>query len=145
MAKLGRMAIWQAAPPGDRSTTVKLRPVVEAVRAARETVDRALGDDNLGKVRFRARLLATELVMNSVLHAGLGPLDAITLVVDVGDGFVRIEVRDVGDGFRPHLAANDPDAQPGRGLLLVGALADRWGFTRGRPTRVWFELDLDEA
>jgi anti-sigma regulatory factor (Ser/Thr protein kinase) len=133
----------QAAPPGEWTTTVKLRPVVEAARAAREAIDQALAEDDFSRVRFRARLLATELVTNSVLHADLGPLDAITVLVESRDEAVRIEVRDAGRGFRPHIAASGPDAQPGRGLLLVGALADRWGFTRGRPTRVWFELDLD--
>jgi anti-sigma regulatory factor (Ser/Thr protein kinase) len=139
----GDVVTRQAVPPRGRSTTVRLRPVVEAARAAREAVDRVLGDDDFRQVRFRARLLSTELVTNSVLHADLGPLDAITLVLDVRDGLIRIEVRDAGSGFRPHVAASGPTAQPGRGLLLVGALADRWGFTRSGPTRVWFELDLD--
>jgi hypothetical protein len=39
-----------------------------------------------------------------------------------------------------------PDAEGGRGMLLIQRLADRWG-AEPLPTgkRVWFELSLDRS
>jgi anti-sigma regulatory factor (Ser/Thr protein kinase) len=105
-------------------------------------IDELLADGELDGVRFRGRLLASELVSNSILHGHLAPLDAITLEVELRDDAVRVEVRDPGCGLRPRLADAGRDAQPGRGLVLVGALSDRWGFSGHGPTRVWFEIDL---
>lgn len=130
-----------ASPPPTGSTTLNLRPILESAAGARRAIDGLLAGTGLREVRDRVRLLTTELVANSVLHAGLGPLDAITLEVKVTEALVRVEVRDPGRGMRPH-AAPDGEGQPGRGLLLVGALADRWGFSGRGPTRVWFELAL---
>ncbi|WP_405826705.1 ATP-binding protein [Streptomyces sp. NBC_00838] len=63
------------------------------------------------------------------------------------DGRVlRIEATDTrGDrvpGLSPQLPP--PDAESGRGLLLVEVLADRWGVASGPVPRttVWAELDL---
>lgn len=41
-------------------------------------------------------------------------------------------------------AVPDDDAEHGRGLLIVGALADRWGVVPGPCPRktVWAEIDL---
>ncbi|WP_037671324.1 ATP-binding protein, partial [Streptomyces afghaniensis] len=57
---------------------------------------------------------------------------------------LRIEVTDTrGDRLpTPQLPSHDPES--GRGLLIVDALADRWGVTPGLPPRktVWAELTL---
>src|SRR5437660_209209 len=53
-------------------------------------------DDSLA---FDVRLLVSELVTNSVQHAGVGPDDSIMLVVRLNDELVRVEVRDGGPGF----------------------------------------------
>ena len=34
------------------------------------------------------------------------------------------------------------DAESGRGLAFLDAIADRWGVIRGDENCVWFELDL---
>jgi anti-sigma regulatory factor (Ser/Thr protein kinase) len=129
-------------PPPIRSTTLSLRPVLESAADTRRLIDDLLPEDELDEVRFRTRLLASELVSNSILHAELGPLDAITLEVELTAHDVRVEVRDPGRGLRPRIAPADRHAQVGRGLVLVGALSDRWGFSGRGPTRVWFEIDL---
>lgn len=51
---------------------------------------------------------------------------------------------DTRDDRLPQTRPVDGEAESGRGLLLVDALADRWGVTRGLPPRktVWAELDL---
>ncbi|GGW88437.1 hypothetical protein GCM10010383_16610 [Streptomyces lomondensis] len=55
---------------------------------------------------------------------------------------IRIEVTDTRGDRLPALRAPDAVAESGRGLLLVEALADRWGVTEGRFPRktVWAEL-----
>ncbi|HEU0195416.1 MAG TPA: ATP-binding protein [Gaiellales bacterium] len=96
------------------------------------------------EVIFNLRLLVTELVGNSVRHAGLGAGDQITVDFDVDDGRVRVVVSDPGPGVttlvseRPHTS--------GYGLYLVDALADRWGVEPGAvQSSVWFEIDLPES
>jgi signal transduction histidine kinase len=84
------------------------------------------------------RLLVTELVANSVRHAGA---DAMTLSVQVGAQAVVAEVTDSGPGFDPAEAGKPRDDHSGYGLFMVERLATRWGVSRaGRATRVWFEL-----
>jgi anti-sigma regulatory factor (Ser/Thr protein kinase) len=84
-----------------------------------------------------AVLLTTELVSNAVRHA------ATRLALDVrrgDDDVVRVEVRD-GDVRLPELRRPDVDATGGRGLVLVDALARRWGAEAdGHGKVVWFEL-----
>jgi anti-sigma regulatory factor (Ser/Thr protein kinase) len=86
------------------------------------------------------RLLVSELVTNSLRHAGLSPQDVIRLRVDLRDRTIRAEVYDEGPGFS--LREDVPSLyQPnGWGLFLVREIADRWGVERNRQTCVWFEL-----
>ncbi|TLS45930.1 ATP-binding protein [Streptomyces montanus] len=58
-------------------------------------------------------------------------------------GTLRIEVTDTrGDRPVPRPQPPSPEAESGRGLVLVEALADRWGVTSGPAPRktVWAEL-----
>jgi len=102
-------------------------------RLARELSDRRLGD---------LRLLVSEVVTNSVRHAGLTSDDTIRLHFSVHPGSVRVEVHDPGPGFIPGPVQPDLTEPGGWGLFLVEQLAERWGVERGDTTRVWFELDL---
>jgi anti-sigma regulatory factor (Ser/Thr protein kinase) len=86
-----------------------------------------------------ATLLLSEVVTNSVRHAGLGDDDAIEVVLEAGE-VLRVEVRDRGTGFDFAEPEPDPDRPSGWGLYLVEQLADRWGVEKGPPTTVWFEL-----
>jgi len=88
-------------------------------------------------------LLISELVTNSVRHAGLNGSDRIELGVDVDAGTVRVEVRDPGPGFEPRPRSPRPDRGSGWGLHLVQLLADRWGVeAEDSRTVTWFELAL---
>ena len=113
------------AVPARRSSLVRLPPVPGSAAAARAAVDDVLGGEGPPEIRFRVRLLATELVSNSVLHAGLGPEERLSLRLDLHDDRVRVEVTDEGR-WRPGQATDDSvnDTPSGRGLLLVGALAE---------------------
>jgi anti-sigma regulatory factor (Ser/Thr protein kinase) len=96
------------------------------------------------EVLFNLRLLVTELVGNSVRHAGLTAGDRITVDFDVDHSRVRVVVSDPGPGVT-ELEPVRPGTS-GYGLFLVDALADRWGVEAGSPqSSVWFEIDLPET
>ena len=85
-----------------------------------------------------AVLLTSEVVSNAVRHAAdeLG----IDVLVGLGDDVLRVEVHDGGRG-EPELQDPEQSATGGRGLLLVDALARRWGAKRDVTGKsVWFEL-----
>src|SRR5207244_7860319 len=111
---------------------------------AREAVAE-LAETLPGDLGFRLRLLVSELVANSVRHGGLAAEQRIRLVALRNAETLRVAVEDDGHGFDVPAATPAPDAEHGRGLDLVDALASRWGVSRTRPTRVWFELALVAA
>ena len=89
-------------------------------------------------------LLVSELVTNSVRHAGLGETEEIRLRARADEACAHVEVCDAGrsrsvpDRREPSLDALEPG---GLGLMLVDEMADRWGVNREKDeTCVWFEL-----
>jgi anti-sigma regulatory factor (Ser/Thr protein kinase) len=93
----------------------------------------------------RARLLASELVTNSVRHAGTGAMAPISVSVDLDPARLRVVVDDAGQGEVRVASEEDRREGSGFGLFLVQAMADRWGsYRRPDGTTVWFELDLVE-
>jgi anti-sigma regulatory factor (Ser/Thr protein kinase) len=90
-------------------------------------------------LRDDVHLLVSELVSNSVLHAGADHIE-LRAIADLGG--VRIEVSDPGPGFGPE-ARREPSVtgEGGFGLFLVDNVANRWGITRTDYARVWFEID----
>jgi anti-sigma regulatory factor (Ser/Thr protein kinase) len=86
------------------------------------------------------RLLVSELVANSVRHAGAVG-QRVRLKVFASEKLVRVEVIDDGPGFdREALRDPTPDDPSGRGLYLVDQLAQSWGVTGNGGTCVWFVL-----
>jgi anti-sigma regulatory factor (Ser/Thr protein kinase) len=84
------------------------------------------------------RLLASELVTNSIRHSGAPNDRPIEFAVSTSPDVVRIEVLD-GGTWRP--PRPDPDGTSGWGLYLVDRLADRWGVEHNGGTCAWFEID----
>ena len=112
-----------------------LRPEPAAVGAARRTLVQEGLDPDLNHT---VCLLTSEIVTNSIRHAGLRADDRILLAARLGRDFVRVEIRDPGEGFDPDVR----HAAPGYGLRMLDILADRWGVDRhDRGCRVWFEVD----
>jgi anti-sigma regulatory factor (Ser/Thr protein kinase) len=118
-------------------------PDLDAPAAARRALDGfrgQLGED----VIERSALVVTEVVTNSVTHAGLTAAQPIDLNIQVLPGCMRIEVTDEGTGgFDPVVTLPYPGQDSGRGFWMVDQLTDRWGVDFIRSTRVWCEFDLD--
>jgi serine/threonine-protein kinase RsbW len=95
-----------------------------------------------------AALLITELVANSVRHAGPSAGDHVLFDLSVTAASVRVDVRDGGPGFVP-VPREPGDVSPYHwGLHIVDRLADRWDVVPANgtgETRVWFELDRAAA
>ncbi|MEV6837676.1 ATP-binding protein [Streptomyces sp. NPDC051133] len=90
-----------------------------------------------------ATLIVAELAANAATHGRL-PGRSFRLTLHVVGRTLRTEVTDTRGDRLPELRAPEVHAESGRGLLLVDALADRWGVEEGRFPRktVWAELRL---
>jgi len=137
----GREGLVRAGSLGrERALSLRLPGGPLAPAVARDAVETLPAGSLEAPVAHTARLLASELVTNSVRHGGSGADDAIGLEVVLSPSTLRVEVSDSGPGFQPAPARPGPDDAGGRGLYLVDSLADRWGSADG-GTRVWFEVD----
>ncbi|NJQ02442.1 ATP-binding protein [Streptomyces zingiberis] len=88
-----------------------------------------------------AVLVIAELTSNAVLHGLVPGRDcALRLTWDTGAGVLRIEVSDTRPG-RPARGEPAAECDRGRGLLLVEAVALRWGVRdrNGPGKTVWAE------
>ena len=120
---------------------LRLAPEPEVVTTARHTLDRLADLIPPEKVEG-VRLVVSELVTNSILHAGLSPNDQISLTVRVSAGSVRGRVCDSGPGFEvPSEPRPQPGLRGGWGLPIVETISDRWGVEQNSCTCVWFEID----
>ena len=86
-----------------------------------------------------AELLTSELVTNALVHGG----GDTTLVVDVNDRALRVEVIDLDPKLDLGPLEVGVTAEHGRGLAIVARLARTWGVEpRPQGKAVWFELEL---
>jgi anti-sigma regulatory factor (Ser/Thr protein kinase) len=99
----------------------------QSVSAARQIARQLLGDEH--PATEVTMLLVSELVTNSVLHSRSGePGGRVTVVLCSGPAGILIQVSDDGGPTEPRVAPISADgAEHGYGLLLVDALAERWG------------------
>src|SRR5262249_30237775 len=96
-------------------------------------------------------LLVSEVLTNVLVHTDTDAL-LVAEVFQDGDGLdggsgrrVRVEVTDASDDL-PHQRRPGELASSGRGLVLVGLLADAWGVDpRGEGKSIWFELHEEPA
>jgi anti-sigma regulatory factor (Ser/Thr protein kinase) len=122
------------APP----TSIELPDTIYAPGLARHFVQTHAGHLP-SEILHDALLLVSELVTNAVRH-GAAPISVH--FISVCDGTVRVEVHDAGDGIPVPTTPEAVDVG-GRGLLIVAALASRWGVTpsaSGPGKATWFEL-----
>jgi serine phosphatase RsbU (regulator of sigma subunit)/anti-sigma regulatory factor (Ser/Thr protein kinase) len=110
----------------------------QSAGVARTFVADALSSAGLRQQAFVAGLLTSELVTNALRHAE----GELRLELAVRDGCLRVDVSD-GSHASPRLRPPSAEDEHGRGLLLVDALADRWGSEAlASGKRVWFEVGL---
>jgi anti-sigma regulatory factor (Ser/Thr protein kinase) len=87
-------------------------------------------------------LLTAEVVTNAILHART-PLKLEA--VEVAGRGIRVSVTD-GNSNPPTKKDYGPSSPTGRGLHIVDAMSDRWGFDQSEAGKtVWFELVDSEA
>lgn len=126
-----------------RNFSVRLSPTPRGARLARLLTSEQLR--SWGMPVDPAGQIVAELAANAVTH-GRVPGRDFRLTLYVIANTLRIEVTDTaGDRPpRPGTPGPDRDSESGRGLLLVEALADRWGWAPElRPRkRVWAEVVL---
>jgi anti-sigma regulatory factor (Ser/Thr protein kinase) len=119
-------------------------------RLARRLVAHRLDDWGLPYVspaNETVTLIAAELAANAVRHGHVPGRDFhLRLALDAVEGVVRVEVTDTRAERRPAVVvAVAGEAESGRGLLLVAALAHDWGVAprRGAPGKtVWADVRL---
>ncbi|MEU5660644.1 ATP-binding protein [Streptomyces sp. NPDC047737] len=125
-----------------REFTVLLSPTRRGARLARLLAVAHLS--TWGLPPGPAAQIVSELATNAVLHGRVPGRDFRLALVVHRDGPLRIEVTDALGDRLPRAVTPGQHMETGRGLLIVEALADRWGVTPGPFPRktVWAELDL---
>jgi anti-sigma regulatory factor (Ser/Thr protein kinase) len=127
--------------PSRVTVELELASSIDAADEARRAIDGVGGELPAARMRD-VRLLVSELVTNAVRHAGIVAGAPIRMLIDTGDGCLRVEIADGGSGFEPGPPEPDPARASGWGLYLVEQLADRWGVEPADPgTLIWFEID----
>jgi anti-sigma regulatory factor (Ser/Thr protein kinase) len=119
-----------------------LDPDLRAPAVARHVVRGELEGVVDPELLDRAILLLSELVTNSVRHAGLGPQEEIQVTIAATARGLHVEVVEPGEGFEVG-AISEPGGEGrsgGWGLYLVDRLSSAWGVSGGAQTRVWFEV-----
>jgi anti-sigma regulatory factor (Ser/Thr protein kinase) len=124
-------------------TSVQLPPAVSSVPAARSCTTAALQAWGFAaSLLDDVALLLTELTANAVRHGhGL-----VSVEVDLDGDRLLVRVRDEEDAA-PRLQHAGAQDEGGRGLWLVDAIAERWGWesVAAGGKSVWFQLTATPA
>jgi hypothetical protein len=117
----------------------QLLPTPGAARHARDMVTEACAMADLAELIGPAGLVADELVANGVEHAGT----LMTLRIISRAHYLHLAVGD-GSPDPPRLPPLPPPTAPrGRGLILVDAIATRWGWQPSSEGKVvWATLSM---
>jgi anti-sigma regulatory factor (Ser/Thr protein kinase) len=135
----------KAFPSERRDISRRLLREPIAAAAARRELEVFRGE--LDQVLFEdVALLMTELIANSVKHAGPDAGDHVDVEVAVMPDRIRVDVSDGGPGFQYRGREPYADDALHWGLELLEKLSDRWEIVSGNDapgTLVWFEVDRD--
>ena len=111
-----------------------------AAGLARQATRSAVADWQLGYLADPAVLLVSELVTNAIQHAHPGAAGTV-LRLEYSGSWLRIEVHDASP-HEPEPRTPDWLDESGFGLMLVDALATKWGVQQTiQGKAVWAELD----
>jgi anti-sigma regulatory factor (Ser/Thr protein kinase) len=107
-----------------REALVQLTPDASSLREGRHFVARTLRDWHVDESHIEpVTLVANELLANAIVHAHSAPV--LSLAATGSD--LTLRVADESPNV-PVPRTSVPDETGGRGLMLVEALADRWGY-----------------
>jgi anti-sigma regulatory factor (Ser/Thr protein kinase) len=137
--------------PATRQTSLLLGSVKTAPRTARATLKAALATWGLTPLSDTAEAITSEIVTNAIaISTGKAPPGTepapVTVWITAQQGELCIRVWDPDPAPPPPgPQLPDDDAEHGRGLLIVAALASRWGWYPGPSggKYVWAALPLD--
>ncbi|MER6305104.1 ATP-binding protein [Streptomyces sp. NPDC001657] len=122
-------------PPGCGPLTLALLAVPKEVPGLRRAV-RA----HLGGPCADVQLCVSEIVGNVIRHLGEGTPVTVHIRGAAG-GRTRVEVTDPDPRALPVLVRAAEDAEAGRGMALLDAVAVRWGVRQGADRKtVWCEV-----
>ncbi|GHD21945.1 ATP-binding protein [Streptomyces violarus] len=122
--------------------TIRLTVGSHAARHIRRIVRSFLGEWGMPELSDAVELGVTELLANVVRHVPDRRCALLLLRQPTG---VRVEVTDGSNRLPVSPPRVDPDSENGRGLLLLDAMADKWGvsvWSEGGKT-VWFECGTE--
>ncbi|MFH0520341.1 ATP-binding protein [Streptomyces sp. M41] len=153
----GRSRLTRPDPPrtAPRSAALRLTGAEQDCGRARDFVRSTLGEWSLDHCSADALAVVTELAANAVLHAVPDPWPPTRARGDAGI-WLRLSLRrpahlvcavtDPSDHPPVYPHTTDPLDEHGRGLRIIDALAQHWGWTRRRPMgkTVWAMLPTDD-
>ncbi|MFD9125530.1 ATP-binding protein [Kitasatospora sp. NPDC059571] len=125
---------------------IRVAPAGESARDLRNAAADLLCAWGSGDLVDTVKLLLSEIFTNAVRHAATGPSGTpgrIRATLCQSRDSLTVNVEDPGSGLPSVRFVRDPgpDAENGRGLLLLEALASAWGTrTTRRGKTVWFAL-----
>jgi hypothetical protein len=120
---------WSRSFPADACQARETRRFLAAVLDGHQAADDAL-------------ICLSELVTNAIVHSrSREPGGSLTIRAQLHGGCLRVEVTDQGGPWNP-AAPTEADSPNGRGLLIVGQLAARWGRTGDQHAgwTLWYEM-----
>ncbi|MFC7386329.1 ATP-binding protein [Sphaerisporangium rhizosphaerae] len=125
-----------------RAATVNLVGTRTSVRRARQFTQDLLGEDH--PAVDDAVLAVSELVTNSLRHSRSGEVGGtVTLTIRWSDTAIRIEVTDEGSSTNAPRVRDEPEAEGGRGLQIISALAKEWGTSHHGPNvTLWCDIAI---
>ena len=130
-------------PDLDVAATLRLPPEKRSAGEARRFIGQFCGATELPEELCQtAALLVSELVTNAVIHGKTSATVEVHRPADI----LRVSVRD-DNPVLPAVGDAPPlDAESGRGLTIVAALALRWGIEGVNGGKaIWFELEVPGA
>ncbi|MFJ1792201.1 ATP-binding SpoIIE family protein phosphatase [Kitasatospora griseola] len=123
--------------PDERVAVWTLPDDPAVVRTARRLAEHQLAAWELGELEFATEMIVSELVTNAIRY-GEPPI-RLRLIHDRG---LICEVSD-SSASTPHMRRAKSTDEGGRGLFIIGHLAQRWGTRFGRHGKtIWAQQDL---
>jgi anti-sigma regulatory factor (Ser/Thr protein kinase) len=127
--------------PGEPAlnTTITLPGVERSVAIGRRFVRDTLGTRH--PALEKVALSVSELATNAIMHTPSGDGGHLTIGILARGHGVRAEVTNDGTMATKPRVRRDSEAENGRGILIIEALADSWGvIERSGTTTVWVEF-----